>query len=111
MYPDCGAVIVIHKSVGETAHLSLKNHTHLSALKWRKAKYLIAKIVDEKPDVKWMNKFTLNSSRGTLTVKNLTANDSGVYEAQIGDWEETVIIYYLKVHGKLKLCSPSTFHS
>ncbi|KAM9500194.1 uncharacterized protein Hap1MRO34_012449 isoform 2-T4 [Clarias gariepinus] len=88
---------VVYKSVGVTAHLTLKENWNITSVKWRKDLRLIATVENKKPDTKDQKKFHLHTSDNSLFIHNLTVNDSGDYVAQTGQWEEEVIKYNLIV--------------
>ncbi|KAG7330481.1 hypothetical protein KOW79_006703 [Hemibagrus wyckioides] len=95
---DCGArVHVVYQSIGETAHLTLKEHWNITAVKWRKNHNLIATVEKKKPVIKHPEKFHIHASDSSLFIHNLTVSDSGYYKAQTGQWEEDLIIYSLIV--------------
>ncbi|GAA6088787.1 T-lymphocyte surface antigen Ly-9-like [Tachysurus ichikawai] len=95
---DCGArVHVVYKSIGEKAHLTLKDHRNITTIKWRKDFDLIAILENKKPDTKYPEKYHIHVSDNSLFIHNLTVNDTGDYKAQIGQWEEDVIQYKLIV--------------
>ncbi|XP_053359432.1 uncharacterized protein LOC128529880 [Clarias gariepinus] len=88
---------VVYKSVGDKAHLTLKENWNITSVKWRKDLRLIATVENKKPDTKDQEKFHLHISDNSLIIHNLTVNDSGDYVAQTGQWEEEVIKYKLIV--------------
>ncbi|XP_058251546.1 T-lymphocyte surface antigen Ly-9 isoform X1 [Hemibagrus wyckioides] len=95
---DCGArVRVVYKSIGETAHLTLKEHWNITAVKWRKNHNLIATVENKNPVIKHPEKFHIHASDSSLFIHNLTVSDSGYYKAQTGQWEEDLITYNLIV--------------
>lgn len=101
---DCGArVHVVYKSIGETAHLTLKEQWNITAVKWRKDHHLIATVENKKPVIRNPEKFHIHASDSSLFIHNLTVSDSGYYKAQTGQWEEDLITYNLIVQGKLHM--------
>ncbi|GAA6088786.1 SLAM family member 5-like [Tachysurus ichikawai] len=101
---DCGArVHVVYKSIGEKAHLTLKDHRNITTIKWRKDFDLIAILENKKPDTKYPEKYHIHVSDNSLFIHNLTVNDTGDYKAQIGQWEEDVIQYKLIVQEAVSI--------
>ncbi|XP_060731028.1 SLAM family member 7-like [Tachysurus vachellii] len=95
---DCGALVhVVYKSIGEKAHLTLKDHQNITTVKWRKDRKLIAFVENKKPSTKCPKKYHIHVSDNSLFIHNLTVNDSGYYKAQTGQWEEDAIKYILTV--------------
>lgn len=98
---ECGAQIhVVYKSIGEKAHLTLKEQRNITQVKWRKDHALIATVEDQKSNTKHPEKFHIHATDKSLFIKNLTVKDSGRYHAQTGQWEEVIIQYNLIVQGK-----------
>ncbi|KAF5891212.1 SLAM family member 5-like, partial [Clarias magur] len=94
----CGArVYVVYKSVGDKAHLTLKEDWNITTVKWRKNLILIATIENKNKDTKHPEKIHIHIADNSLFIHNLTVNDSGDYVAQTGQWEEEVIKYNLIV--------------
>ncbi|XP_027034027.2 T-lymphocyte surface antigen Ly-9-like [Tachysurus fulvidraco] len=95
---DCGAwVHVVYKSIGEIAHLTLKDPPNISTIKWRKDSNLIAIVENKRQSTKFTKKYHIHVSDNSLFIHNLTLEDSGYYKAQTGQWEEDVIQYKLIV--------------
>lgn len=98
---DCGArENVVYKSTGEKAHLTLNKHRNIKTVKWRKDNDLIAVVEQEERRIKHPEKYVIDAFDNSLSIHNLTVNDSGSYIAQIGQWENVVIQYQLIVQGK-----------
>ncbi|KAK3546600.1 hypothetical protein QTP70_030480 [Hemibagrus guttatus] len=101
---DCGArVHVVYKSIGEKAHLTLKEHRNITTVKWRKDHNLIAAVDNKKPAIKNPAKFHIRASDNSLFIYNLTVNDSGYYKAETGLWEEEIITYNLTVQEAVSI--------
>ncbi|XP_027034026.1 SLAM family member 5-like [Tachysurus fulvidraco] len=101
---DCGArAHVVYKSIGEKAHLTLKDHRNTTTIKWRKDSNLIAILENKRPDTKYPEKYHIHVSDNSLFIHNLMVNDSGYYKAQIGQWEEDVIEYKLIVQEAVSI--------
>ncbi|XP_026878286.1 uncharacterized protein si:ch1073-220m6.1 [Electrophorus electricus] len=96
---DCAeqSPMVLYEMKGKTVHLSLGEQLNMTQLKWRKKEELIATLENQKTEIKVRNKYGLEVSNGSLTIKNVTEEDSGLYKAQHGQWETNVIQYHLKV--------------
>ncbi|KAB5579083.1 hypothetical protein PHYPO_G00190650 [Pangasianodon hypophthalmus] len=95
---DCGARIhVVYKSIGEKAHLTLKEDRNITTVKWRKDQSPIAIVENQKQVTRYPEKFHIHVSDNSLFIHNLTVNDSGQYRAETGQWEEEIIIYHLIV--------------
>lgn len=88
---------MVYKSIGEKAHLTLKEQWNITQVKWRKDHALIATVEDQKSNTKHPEKFHIHVTDNSLFIKNLTVKDSGRYHAQTGQWEEVIIQYNLIV--------------
>ncbi|XP_076829377.1 uncharacterized protein LOC143475401 isoform X2 [Brachyhypopomus gauderio] len=84
---------------GSTVHLSLGRQLNMTQLKWRKANELIAKIENQNPSIRIKEKYILEVSNGSLTILNVSEDDSGEYKAENGQWEIPVIGYRMIVQA------------
>ncbi|KAF4088938.1 hypothetical protein AMELA_G00060370 [Ameiurus melas] len=110
---ECGAQVhVVYKSIGEKAHLTLKEQWNITTVKWRMDRMLIATVEDKKSVAKHPEKFHMHVPDNSLFIKNLTVNDSGRYYAQTGLWEEDIIQYNLIVQEAVSnpVIEPDLYH-